>query len=256
MLLGNEAWGQWGSSHGISANFVETDAYETSTTSSYVRYMLSFQKEYSSVYLDFSGYIFANIYDANGDLLQSVNSIGFSGTALTGQIVVLERECNYGFYPNAEYIHFGIVITFITYLLNGTHYVDGSDIYLNVALDRNPIISVANTLAFGNVTSNTITTQNIVIKNTGTAALTISTIGKTGDASFTLDSTAAVTLQANATHDLAVNFKPTTIGNKTGTVTLTHNASGSPTTIALSGTGAIPIANNIIQQKQMLMQEK
>ena len=40
-----------------------------------------------------------------------------------------------------------------------------------------------------------------------------------------------------------ITFTPTATGNRTGTLTINDNAAGSPHTVALSGTGTVPIAN-------------
>jgi hypothetical protein len=46
------------------------------------------------------------------------------------------------------------------------------------------------------------------------------------------------TVAAGASCTVNVSFRPTASGTRTGTVTITSNASNSPTTIGLSGTGA------------------
>src|SRR5208283_4960160 len=45
------------------------------------------------------------------------------------------------------------------------------------------------------------------------------------------------TVAASQTLSFTAKFAPTVVGNATGTVTVTSNASGSPLTISLSGTG-------------------
>ena len=47
---------------------------------------------------------------------------------------------------------------------------------------------------------------------------------------------------AGANRTIVVQFLPTVVGSNTGTLTLTHNATGSSSTIHLSGTGVAPAA--------------
>src|SRR5581483_1529317 len=50
-----------------------------------------------------------------------------------------------------------------------------------------------------------------------------------------------LTVAPGASVQLEVFFKPVVPGNRTGKLTITDNASGSPHTIALSGTGTVPM---------------
>jgi hypothetical protein len=105
-------------------------------------------------------------------------------------------------------------------------------------IQRLPIITVdPNPLNFGDVIINTSSTENITIQNSGTADLVISqaTINGTG---FTLQNAETpITIAAGGSLTIAVQFSPTAITNYTGTITLTHNADGSPTTINLTENG-------------------
>jgi hypothetical protein len=93
-------------------------------------------------------------------------------------------------------------------------------------------------LSFGSVAVGAISTQQVAITNTGNAAVQISKIGLSG-AEFTFAGmTAPATLNPSETGTLSVNFAPTAAGNLTGSIVITSNASGSPMTITLSGTGA------------------
>jgi VCBS repeat-containing protein len=77
--------------------------------------------------------------------------------------------------------------------------------------------------------------QTITLTNSGTAALTITSVAASGDFAETNNCGASVAAGANcAVH---VTFTPTTAGSRSGTLTITDNASGSPQTAALSGTG-------------------
>ena len=80
--------------------------------------------------------------------------------------------------------------------------------------------------------------------NLGNATLSITVITASGD--FALITTATScpygggTLAAEATCTLDATFTPTEAGVRTGTLTVTDNAAGSPQTVQLSGTGIFP----------------
>ena len=75
--------------------------------------------------------------------------------------------------------------------------------------------------------------------NTGTAALTITSIAVTGtDASqFVFANNCGTSLAVGASCSIHGHFAPTATGALTAAVTITDSAVGSPQTIALSGTG-------------------
>ncbi len=77
--------------------------------------------------------------------------------------------------------------------------------------------------------------QNVTLSNTGNTSLTISNIAASGDFSQTNTCGSSVSAGANCT--ISVTFKPTAGGTRTGSVTVSDNASNSPQTVALSGTG-------------------
>src|SRR5438046_2862518 len=72
-------------------------------------------------------------------------------------------------------------------------------------------------------------------RNGGSAALTISSIGASGD--FAQTNTCGGALAAGGTCSLAVTFTPTAAGERTGAVTIADNASNSPQTVGLTGSG-------------------
>jgi hypothetical protein len=77
--------------------------------------------------------------------------------------------------------------------------------------------------------------QTVTLTNSGTAALTITSVAASGD--FAETNTCGVSLAAGANCAIHVTFTPTTAGSRSGTLTITDNAGGSPQTAALSGTG-------------------
>ncbi len=76
----------------------------------------------------------------------------------------------------------------------------------------------------------------MTLKNTGTAALTLGTIQITGD--FIQVNNCPGSLAANASCTINITFTPTASGTRSGSLTISDNAAGSPQTVNLSGTGA------------------
>jgi hypothetical protein len=77
--------------------------------------------------------------------------------------------------------------------------------------------------------------KTVTISNTGTAAATVSGISVSGP--FAQTDTCGGSIAAGASCTAAVTFTPTAGGAATGTLVVASNAGGSPTDVALSGTG-------------------
>ena len=79
--------------------------------------------------------------------------------------------------------------------------------------------------------------------NTGADALAITSIGTSGD--FAQTNNCGTSLAAGANCQISVLFTPTSTGSRTGTLTISDNATGSPHTISLTGNGsAAPAAGS------------
>jgi hypothetical protein len=90
-------------------------------------------------------------------------------------------------------------------------------------------------LAFGSQpVSTTSGAQAVTVTNTGTAAASVSAVSVTGDFLQTNNCTG---IASGASCTVNVSFRPTASGTRTGTLTITSNATNSPTSVALSGTG-------------------
>jgi len=101
-----------------------------------------------------------------------------------------------------------------------------------------PVVSLSSTsLTFtSQAIGSTSAPQTITVTNTGTAALTISGITVTGD--FAQLNTCGTGLAPTASCAINVTFTPTATGSRTGLLTITDNAAGSPQVINLGGGGA------------------
>src|SRR6202043_2278965 len=97
-------------------------------------------------------------------------------------------------------------------------------------------------LTFGNQNVNTTSAaQTVTLTNSGTAALTITSI--VASAPYAQTNTCPASVAAGANCSINVTFTPTVTGSQPGTITVTDNATGSPQTVALSGTGAVSSAS-------------
>jgi hypothetical protein len=99
-------------------------------------------------------------------------------------------------------------------------------------------------LTFGSQALNTTSAaQTVTIRNTGTASATGVGVSVSGD--FTQTGNCGSTIAAGASCTVEVSFRPTASGSRTGTLTIASNATNSPTTVALSGTGAGTTPTNL-----------
>ena len=101
-----------------------------------------------------------------------------------------------------------------------------------------PAVSLStSTLTFsGQFVGSTSAAQMVTVSNTGTADLNFSSISISGD--FANTNTCGTRISAGGDCSVSVTFSPTQAGTRTGTLTITDNASGSPQTVSLTGTGA------------------
>jgi hypothetical protein len=91
------------------------------------------------------------------------------------------------------------------------------------------------TLAFNSQVINTTSpVQTVTVTNTGTTSVTIASVAAAAGFAQTNNCT---TLAASATCTVSVTFTPTTATAFSGNLTITSTASGSPQSVALSGTG-------------------
>jgi len=77
--------------------------------------------------------------------------------------------------------------------------------------------------------------QTMTLTNTGTAALNVTSIA--ASAQYAQTNTCGSSVAAGANCTISVTFTPTATGSRPGTITITDNATGSPQTVSLAGTG-------------------
>lgn len=101
----------------------------------------------------------------------------------------------------------------------------------------------ASSLSFGQLLINTSSQQTITISNTGTAILNISAIAIVGTNATDFAYTASalpITVAPGASAPVVVTFTPANVGQRNATLSLMHDAEGSQSSVALSGTGVAP----------------
>jgi hypothetical protein len=108
-----------------------------------------------------------------------------------------------------------------------------------------PSVSLSITsLTFANQQiSTTSAAQIVMLINTGNGSLTLTSISASGD--FRQTDSCGNSVAALGSCTINVTFTPTATGTRTGIITITDNASGSPHTISLTGTGLAVVSSSI-----------
>jgi hypothetical protein len=83
--------------------------------------------------------------------------------------------------------------------------------------------------------------KTVILTNTGNAALSITSVLSSINV-FGVTHNCGNSLAAGAACNLSVTFKPTAVGTRAGSITLTSNAAGSPHSVTVSGFGVSPNA--------------
>ena len=174
----------------------------------------------------------------------------FNGSTLLGSFSVTSNA-------SGSAVYIGIVdqtgpnITSVTFSLTACGSADANcvlsdfgldTVFLNVPSGSAPAATLTPTsLGFGDVAVGvTSAVKTVTVKNTGSAALTITKIAITGTNSADFVETATTcgaSLAVSATCTISVAFKPSATGARSAAISITDNASGSPQQVPLSGTG-------------------
>ena len=96
----------------------------------------------------------------------------------------------------------------------------------------------SSTLSFGDVTLGASSSQSLTVSNLGSSLLTISSITCT-NSQFAADIT-FFSVSPGGSQVVVVTFAPMATGAQSGTLSITHNDAGSPSPVAVSGTGINP----------------
>jgi hypothetical protein len=104
--------------------------------------------------------------------------------------------------------------------------------------------SSVSSLNFGNVNVSSSGTQNITMTNAGTSSVTIAQVMVAG-AGFNSTGARGITLAPGQTTALTSTFAPSASGAATGKITVSSNATNSPASISLSGTGVATVPHTV-----------
>ena len=105
--------------------------------------------------------------------------------------------------------------------------------------------SSASSLSFGNVDVSTSSNQNVILTNAGNANVTISQVLVAG-AGFNSTGANGIILSPGQSTTLTATFAPSASGAASGKITVSSNATNSPSSISLSGMGMAPKTHAIV----------
>jgi Protein of unknown function (DUF1573)/Abnormal spindle-like microcephaly-assoc'd, ASPM-SPD-2-Hydin len=98
------------------------------------------------------------------------------------------------------------------------------------------------TVSFGNLAVGQSATKTVTLTNNGTGLLTVSGISVTGTGFTASGPHLPISLSTGQSASISAVFKPTAGDADSGTITITSNAAGSPSLVALSGAGTTAAA--------------
>jgi hypothetical protein len=99
------------------------------------------------------------------------------------------------------------------------------------------LVASAANVNFGDVVAGSNSLQTLTLKNTGSAAVTISQATVTGAGFSLVGSLSSISIPAGQNHSFQIRFSPASSGSNSGSVTIASDATNSSFGIPLSGTG-------------------
>src|SRR6185437_507612 len=113
---------------------------------------------------------------------------------------------------------------------------DGKDMGINLTAGATTVVFSPPSLNFGSLpVGNTSVPQVVVLSNTGTSTLTISNISV--PSGYSQVNNCGGSVLQNSSCNITVTFKPSSIASFNGNLQVTDNASGSPQSASLAGSG-------------------
>jgi hypothetical protein len=127
--------------------------------------------------------------------------------------------------------------------------VTGSDTVCNAVTTTSTAATVllnssVSSLNFGNVNVSSSNNQNITMTNAGNSSVTIAQVMVAG-AGFNTTGASGLTLAPGQTTTLTSTFAPSANGAATGKITVSSNATNSPSSISLSGMGLAGVPHTV-----------
>jgi len=105
--------------------------------------------------------------------------------------------------------------------------------------------SSASSLSFGSVNVSSSGTQSVTLTNAGNSSITISNVTISGAGFNATGVSSGLILSAGQTATLTTSFTPAAAGSATGSVSVASNATNSPDSISLSGTGVAAVSHSV-----------
>jgi hypothetical protein len=174
--------------------------------------------------------------------ITGTNSVDFTQTNTCGSSVAASSSCTISviFTPSATGARSGSV----------TLTDSASDSPQSVGLSGTGVVPVVSLSPGSEIFANqlvgtTSSAQTVTLQNTGTGPLNISSIAVTGAnvGDFAQANNCGVVVAAGANCSVNVSFTPGTTGSRSASLSFTDNASGSPQSVNLSGTGVAPVVS-------------
>jgi hypothetical protein len=122
------------------------------------------------------------------------------------------------------------------------NYTTSTSTPVTLTVTAGPLVSLSPaSLTFpGQAVGTSSSAQSVTVSNTGSATLSITSITASGD--FAQTNNCGSSVVEGASCSIKVTFAPTAADSRSGTLTITDNASNSPQTVSLTGTGTAPAA--------------
>ena len=127
---------------------------------------------------------------------------------------------------------------------NSAGSVTSNSVTLTVNAPPGPLTASTSTLSFGSVNVGSSSVLGVTFTNSGTANIHLSNVIIAGPGFTASGLPAGLVLTSGQTASLSATFAPAAAGSVTGSVSVTSDASNSPATITLSGTGVQPVAHS------------
>lgn len=163
------------------------------------------------------------------------------GTCAAGGSVAASASCtvNLSFTPSAAGARSAtLVVSHNAASAQSSTSLSGTGVALAPVIGLSPA-----SLSFSQVVNSASVAQTVTLSNTGNAALTLGTLSLGGaqaaEFQFATGTTCAAggSVAPNASCAISVAFTPAATGARSASLSITHNAAGSPSTIALGGNG-------------------
>src|SRR6266851_42546 len=209
----------------------------TITAGSYITLSVKFAPTSSGL---FSGYVLFTSNATNGSAQYSVSG---TGATAAGTVATTPSSVSFGTVANGTTNSQSVQLkntggTSVTITSNATTNPTYTLALSGAGTSSTRTISLGTTsLNFGSEIIGGSSPLQVAVKNSGNSSLTISAINVTGTGFSVTSGVAGTTLAAGQTAELNVVFAPKATGSVSGTVSLVSNATNSPNSLAVTGTG-------------------